>query len=111
MLKKYTVIITPQAQEQIQQIINYIIFSIKAPDAAFRLMDLIENKINTLDSFPERIAVIENEPWHSQGLRKLSAKNYFIYFWIDEKQSAVIVTAVIYNKRDQKRQLANMQFN
>lgn len=111
MSKIYTVIITKQAQEQIWEIINYINFQIKAPNTAFNLMNLFANQINTLTSFPERIALIEDEPWHSQGLRKVPVKNYLIYFWIDEKASAVIVTAVIYGKRDQKKQLSYMSLN
>ena len=34
-------------------------------------------------------------------------KNFLIYFWIDEKNDRVQVMAIIYNRRDQIKQLQN----
>lgn len=39
---------------------------------------------------------------------KMPVKNFLIYFWIDEENSKVQVTAVIYGKRDQLKQLSQM---
>ena len=39
----------------------------------------------------------------------MSIKNYLIYFWIDEEKNYVHITAVVYNKREQKRQLTQMK--
>ena len=46
------------------------------------------------------------EPWHSEKIHQLIVENYFVYFWIDG--SVVRVTAVVYQGRDQHRQLENM---
>lgn len=35
-------------------------------------------------------------------------KNFLIYFWIDEENDKVQVMAIIYNKRDQIKQLQNL---
>ena len=35
-------------------------------------------------------------------------KNFLVYFWIDEANEKVQITAVIYSKRDQISQLINM---
>lgn len=35
-------------------------------------------------------------------------KNYYVYFWVDEDNARVQVTGVIYVKRDQAKQLENM---
>lgn len=59
-------------------------------------------------SFPHRITLVNDEPWHSKGIRRLPVKNFFIYFWIDEDNMKVQITAVIYSKRDQLQQLAKM---
>ena len=58
---------------------------------------------------PERIKLAEEEPWRSEGIRRMRVKNYYVYFWIDEDNSKVQVTSVIYVSRDQSVQLAMME--
>ena len=55
-----------------------------------------------------RQALIEEEPWRSEAIRKIVVKNFLVYYWIDDKCNKVQVTAVIYSKRDQIGQLKNM---
>ena len=42
--KTYIVKITSQAEEQIQEIIHYITYELKAPDAALHLLDALEDR-------------------------------------------------------------------
>lgn len=64
-----------------------------------------------LSKFPQRIALTEEEPWHSYGIRKIPVKNFLVYFWIDEDHLKVQVTAVVYGKRDQVHQLSQMDMD
>ena len=97
----YLVKVTEQAQKQLRDIVDYIASDCQAPDAAKRLLELLENKIMALAQFPHRIALTEEEPWHSYNVHKMTVKNFLVYFWIDEDARKVQVIAVIYNKRDQ----------
>lgn len=106
--KTYTVKITAQAEGHLQEIVNYIASELKAPNAALRLLDEIESSISRLSHFPQRVALIEEEPWRSAGVHKMPAGKFLIYFWIDEKNIKVQVTAVIYGGRDQINQLSQM---
>ncbi len=106
--KTYTVKITSQAEEQIQEIIYYITHELKAPDAALHLLDILEDSISSLSHYPQRVALISEKPWHTKGIRRLPVKNFLIYFWIDDANMKVQVTAVIYGKRDQLHQLSQM---
>ena len=106
--KTYLVKITEQAEGQLQEIIKYITSELKAPNAALCLLDEIERSISSLHQFPQRVALTEEEPWHSYGIHKMPVKKFFIYFWIDEENTKVQVTAVIYGKRDQLKQLSQM---
>ncbi|WP_042356936.1 type II toxin-antitoxin system RelE/ParE family toxin [Bacillus rubiinfantis] len=108
MAETYAVKITTQAEEQMQEITRYIASELKAPDAALRLLDALEDAISSLSDFPQRVALTEEEPWHSYGIRKMPVKNFLVYFWIDEDHLKVQVTAVVYGKRDQIRQLSQM---
>lgn len=106
--KTYIVKITMQAEEQLQEIINYITSDLKASQAALCLLDEIEHSISSLSQFPQRITLTEEEPWRSYGIHIMPVKNFLIYFWIDEENRKVQITAVIYGKRDQLKQLSQM---
>ena len=106
--KTYVVKITSQAEEQIQEIIHYITNELKAPDAALHLLDTLENSFMSLAHFPQRVALVEEEPWRNNGIHRLPVKNFLVYFWIDEDNMNVQVTAVIYEKRNQLHQLSQM---
>ena len=104
----YTIEITAQAEEQMQEITHYIAFELKAPDAALHLLDELEDFFLSLSEFPQRIPLTDEKPWRTSGIHRLPIKNFLVYFWIDEKNMKVKVTAVIYAKRDQIRQLSQM---
>ncbi len=106
--KIYNVKVTSQAEDQIQEIMHYIAYELKAPDAALHLLDALEDSFTSLAKFPQRVILVEDEPWHTNGIRRLPVKNFLVYFWIDEDNMRVQVTAVIYGKRDQLRQLSQM---
>lgn len=106
--KTYIVKITTQAEEQLQAIVKYIASELEASKAALRLLDEIENSISSLSQFPQRVALTEEEPWRSTGIHKMPVKNFLVYFWIDEENNKVQVTAIIYGRRDQIKQLSQM---
>ena len=82
--KTYNVKITSQAEEQMQETIYYIAHELKAPDAALHLLDALENSFVSLTHFPQRVALMDEEPWHTNGIHRLPVKNFLVYFWIDE---------------------------
>ncbi|MEW6622046.1 MAG: type II toxin-antitoxin system RelE/ParE family toxin [Bacillota bacterium] len=51
----YTVKITTQAEEQLQEIVKYIVSELKAPKAALSLLNEIERSISLLSLFPQRL--------------------------------------------------------
>jgi len=42
------------------------------------------------------------------GIRKMSVKNFIIYYWIDEEKKKVQVMAVLHGLQDQQKHLAKM---
>ncbi len=104
----YTITITVQAEQQLQEIVKYIASELKAPKAALRLLNEMESSISSLSQFPNRGTLTEEEPWRSSGIRKMPVKNFLIYFCIDEENSTVQITAVICGKREQLKQLSKM---
>lgn len=111
MTKTYIVKITTQAQGQMREIIHYIASELKTPDAALHLLNALENAIVSLSHFPHRASLTDEEPWHSNGIHRLPVKNFLIYFWIDEHNLKVQITAIVYEKRNQVSQLSKMDMN
>ena len=72
------------------------------------MLDKMKAEITKLSGFPKKYALIDEEPWRTEGVRKIVVKNFLIYYWVDDENNRVQVTAVIYSRRDQIRQLANM---
>ena len=108
---KYEIKVTRQALEQMREIAHYISYDLMAPKAADNLLDDLKASILKLSVLPKKYPLIEEEPWRSEGVRKIVVKNFLLYYWIDEEYNKVQVTAVIYSKRDQIKQLKNMEMN
>lgn len=108
-MNEYEVRVTRLALGQMKEIVHYISNDLMAPDAADNLLDKMKAEITKLSSFPKNHALIDEEPWRTEGVRKIVVKNFLIYYWVDDENNRVQVTAVIYSRRDQIRQLSNME--
>lgn len=105
---EYEVKITRQALEQMRSIIYYVSHDLMALEAAEKLLKDLQSSIMKLAVLPKRHSLIDEEPGRSEGIRKIIVKNFFVYYWVDDENNKVHVIAVIYSKRDQIRQLADM---
>ena len=94
-MNEYEVRVTRQALEQMKEIVHYISNDLMAPDAADNLLDKMKAEITKLSSSPKKHALIGEEPWRTEGVRKLVVKNFLIYYWVDDENNRVQVTTVI----------------
>ena len=108
---RYEVKLTAQAIEQVQEIVRYISHILLVPETARKWADTLQPEIAKLDFMPTRYPLTEEEPWHKKGIRKMSFKNFLVYYLIDEEKDAVWVTAVVYGRRDQIVALVDMSLN
>ena len=107
-MNEYRIDITPEAQANINEIIQYIRVALKAPKSAASLLKKLKEGIASLAAFPARVAPMEEEFGQRLGIRKLPVKKYLIYFRIDEDTHRVLILAVVYGGRDQWQQLLEM---
>lgn len=108
MSKKYKVEMTPLAGKQLLQIAEYIRDELQVPDAAKRTINYLEAELSKLETMPERVVLIDMEPWRSRGVHKYVIGNYIAYFVILQ-EGIVRVTAVCLGRHDQKKQLKDMK--
>ena len=107
-MDSFDIIITPAAEADLIELRNYIADVLLAPDTALSYIRSIRKEIATLSEMPDRIKPVDEEPWHSRGLRKIIAENFYIYLRIDEITNRVYILDVIYSKRDQLKMMAQM---
>ena len=106
---EYEVKITPYTLHQMQEIVRYISAILQSPENATCWLTIMKEALASLSSMPARIPLTEEEPWHSQGIHKMVVKNFLVYFWVDTDNLLVWVTAVVYGRRSQRRQLEQME--
>jgi toxin ParE1/3/4 len=80
-------------------------------DVALDYIRAIRTEIEKLSYMALSIAPVDKEPWHSRGVRKIIAKNFYIYYRRDESSCRVYIMNVIYAKRDQLKALKKMQID
>lgn len=106
----YEVRTTRQAEEQMAEVVRYLSHELLEPQLAHALLSALEKAMASLSTLPQRALLVTEEPWHSQGIRRLLCKNFLIYFSIEEIPRRVVVLGVVYARRDQLHQLKNLDF-
>lgn len=109
-MKRYDVRVTIQAQEDVFSYAKYIRDELLNPQAAEKFVNDMRKAVNSLDSMPKRNPLVDEEPWHSMSVYKMVARGYLVYYWIEENTAQVHVTGVVYGRRSQIDQLADMDF-
>ena len=110
-MDEYRIRITRQAREHLREIRTYIEQKFLAPVAAKNTIAAIRTQIQSLSHMPDRIHLTPEQPWYDQGVRRDRVKKYYIYYWIDEDRRTVQIIGVIYVRRDQSRQMEQMDFS
>lgn len=108
-MKKYSVNVTNYAYKQLSEIAEYISEVLFSPETANKWLIKMRKEISELSIFPSKFGLINEEPWKSKGIHRMSVDNYNVYYTIDETNSEVWVVAVVYARRNQKQQLIDIE--
>lgn len=99
----YEIIITPDAEKDLVELRNYITDVLLARDTARSYVRAIRKEIAALNKMPTRYKPVDDEPWHSKGVRRIIANSFYVYYRIDEGSKRVYILNIIYTRRDQLR--------
>lgn len=102
-MKRYTVEITEEALADMESLYQYIAYELSAPENAMGQYNRIADEILKLDTFPERCRIMDSEPEHSKGIRRMLVDNYSVFYVI--RDGRVIVTDVLYSASDIEKRL------
>ena len=110
-MTQYRIIVTPDASDDLYELRSYIADVLCAPDTALSYIRAVRKEIAALSEMPARYRPVDDEPWHSLGIRKFLVKNSFVYYRIDEAAGMVYILNIIYAARDQLRALSAMKID
>lgn len=99
-MARYRVDISEPAENDLKDIVRYIASQLSAPISALRMMELLEEAMADLSDMPQRCPLVADERLAQMGYRKLTVRNYLVFFSIDEKNKVVDVERILYGRRD-----------
>jgi len=95
---KYEVLVSEKSLEDMEVIYSSIAEKLFSPIVAMEQYNHIAEAILSLENMPERIKVMDSEPEHSQGIRKMDVDHYAVLFVV--MNMAVSVVRVLYSASD-----------
>ena len=75
-MRDYRIIVTPDAVRDLTELRNDIAHVLFAPETALACIQTIRREIGGLARMPARNRLMDEEPWHSRGVRKIIVKNF-----------------------------------
>ena len=103
----YKIEFTDKAEEDLFSSLSYIANVLKAPTAAKKLLEEIENKVKILESSPFCCALVSDEYLKTKGIRSLLVKNYLVFYIVKEEENIASIIRILYGRRNWMKLLKN----
>lgn len=99
-MTKYSLDLSEPAEKDLIDIVKYIASQLSSSMSAYHMMEIFEEAMVSLSDSPQKCPLIADERLSQLGYRKLIAKNYIVFFSVDEKNRVVNVERILYARRD-----------
>lgn len=96
----YSIVITPQAKNDLREIFKYIAFDLQSVQSAAGQIERIEKAIASLDTMPERFKVYDKPVWRKRNLRIMPIDNYLVFYIPTHDDRIVTVLRIMYGGRN-----------
>ncbi len=92
--------LTNDASTEMHLTYYYIFLALNNPIAAINFLEKIGNAIDSLQEFPKRYKIREEEKFKCKNIRSMPVENYLILYTVDDTSNTVIVTHIINGKQN-----------
>ena len=96
MNNKYKIIIEKYAQDDLENIYNYIKDDLVNTDAAIKLLNKFSDKFETISMFPDSSPLLDNEYISNKNIRKLLVDKYIAFYEVDHANKEVKIIRILY---------------
>lgn len=100
LMKRYKVVMTQPAMDDLQATARYISKELKEPVTAQKLVTKKRDAVMSLSDMPTRHALVTDERLAVLGIRKLLVEKYIVFYIISENDMVVTVVRILYGRRD-----------
>lgn len=100
MSERYDVKLSIRAKKDLMSIVSYIKDELKEPNIAKKYAKILKTEIESLENFPQKYSIIDNEKIKDLNMRKHIIKNYIAFYRINEEKKTVNVDRIIYGASD-----------
>ncbi len=101
----YRISVSLEAQEDLRGIYAYIAFHLLAPKNAKEQLSRLEKAIKSLSEFPMRHRLVDESLWKKRNLHVMPCNNFLVFYFVQEKKNTVIISRVLYQRRNLKTAL------
>ncbi len=101
----YKLHITPAAQEDIGETVDYLVKRLKNPPAAARLVNQIRMCYQELQKYPGMYEQCRDIRLREKGYRKVVIDNYILVYHPVEEEHTVFILGFFYGGRDYEKLL------
>ena len=98
--------VTPDAEQNLFDIWKYLALDLQVPEIADDYVDRLASDAAKLDHTPYRHERVQDEPWHSRGVRRFLSEAFWIYYTVDDEKGIVWIVNYILVRRYQLKALA-----
>ncbi len=106
----YSIEVSDTAEKDLFEIFEYIAYTLGSKTVATKHFNLLEESILSLNTFPQKFQKYAKEPWNSRGLRCMPVKNFVVCYIPNKQTQQVIVTRVLYARRNIEEVLRQEEF-
>lgn len=99
---QYIIKITELAEQDLENVGDYIAYELCSPDTAVRLVRGIRMEAGTLQTFPESHELVSDPLLAEMGVRWIHFKEYNIFYTIDYDAQSVVVVRILHQLVDSK---------
>ena len=101
----YEVVISPEAEADLDRIIRYIAADLRNPPAATALADKIEARLCELKTMPGKFSFCKDAFLRAMGYRRAQVGNHLIIYRIDETAKRVLIVHFYHTLQDYESNL------
>ncbi len=89
-MKLHSVKIADRALADMNAIYDYLAMQLQVPDTAIRQYNRIAAAIESLHSLPERYPLLDVQPEHDLGMRRMLVDNNSVIYVVEEEAATVL---------------------
>ena len=93
-MKKYEVIVSKNAEDDLENIISYLRYDLAGDIIADKYKILFKQKLKELEYIAGSMSILDEKLTGYDKIRKVNVRNYIIFYTVDEEKDKVLVVRI-----------------